>query len=332
MQRNLNKINQIIQQLESTDNLLDFETVELPFELLKAVVALLESTFSPEALQKEVADNAETIDAWAIAFHQSLTYQLTVINTWRQQLSQLPLPPKLIEKIEDKVRQIYQIHQEEALLLGQEITLRQRAKELDELRQKVTELASIEQEVNSVDLEQLKTEIEQRTVNIQPQYQQLQDLKQQKSALEDLLKYLEDLKMDIEGLQLRQSKLEQRIIKSTSEIITELKTKNQDLQARLLPILTDLEIAEQEFVQTKQTLEKAVADFNQYQIVTQERQYHLKTHYQHNEELAGLLPVDCKVIERLTQEIKELLAKMDQELTRAQKQHELSKQKLNITF
>lgn len=46
----------------------------------------------------------------------------------------------------------------------------------------------------------------------------------------------------------------------------------------------------------------------------------------------SLLPVDRGETDNVIREIQEKLEKLDRELTKAQKNHEISRQKLNITF
>ena len=52
MESELKQIKEIYQQIVKADNLTDYDNIELPFQLLDAVMELLESAFEPTVLQQ----------------------------------------------------------------------------------------------------------------------------------------------------------------------------------------------------------------------------------------------------------------------------------------
>lgn len=347
MNENMEKIKRITQAIETSNNLLDFDNIELPFQLLNAVICLLDQTFSDVTLNTLEIQDSETLDAWAIALHESLPNQLALLNRWQNYLNNLSedasIPRKLLEKIDEKMREIELISAEKSQLtlqyeqlFQQEETLRENKRQLTDLQIKLQELNSIEKELNRIDLAQLQEEVRIKQETITPKTEQLNKLKQEKNEVESTLKELkkleEQLQIDNELIKLSQGKIENKSIQITRELIEQIQLKRNNLSENLTNILEELTQQQTEYQSIKDKLNNAVQNFNQYQIKTQEIKYHLETHYQYNSELISFLPVDRTETDNIIREIKDKLDKLDRELTKAHKNHEISQQKLNITF
>lgn len=339
----LDKITQLLQQIQQAQSLLEFETIELPFHLVEAGIELWKSTYSPEVLRQLASADADTLDAWAITLSQTLTTQLELLNSWLPHLATLPMPPALKHKISDRISSLSEIANEKsqllqsaATLLSQEQQLRRDASELQNLKHKVKELQQIQAELQGIRLERLQQATLAQAAALEPERQALESLKQQKAQLDDQIAALQQqqarLQDEINYMRSRQQRIEANTTNTATELITLTKSQQQQLSEVLSSVLTDLEKQHSDFQQTQQQLQCAIQDFNQYQTATEEIRTHLSTHYQSDQKLARLLPVERQKVDTLIRNIQQNLAELDQELAIAQSENERSQQKTTLTF
>jgi chromosome segregation ATPase len=340
-------INQLVEQIQKDMQLsqtwLEFESVDLPFKLSESGFALWKSIYSPEILRNLAKDDDDTLNAWAIALSQTLNTQIEILHSWLPHLATLPIPETLKQRISDRASTLSHIaHQKSQLLqsvasiLSQEQQLKQDASELQTLKQKVQELQQIQLELQTTNLENLRQEITTQTNALSPQKQELEILKQQKIQLDEQIFYLRQQQTRLEGeldyLRSHYLRLENNTITTASELITLSKAQQQQLSQVLSSVLIDLEQQRAEFEKTRQQLQKAVQDFNQYQNATAQIESHLKSHYESNYKLGQILPVNHQKVDHLLKTIKQNLGELDQELIKAQIENEQSQQKTIVTF
>lgn len=251
LSQTLAQLQQQIDQIKRIKNLLEFETIELPFQLVEEGIRLWESLYSPESLQQLAETDPDTLDAWAIALSQTLQNQLDLLNRWQSSLGTLPIPPLLKQKIEDRIQKLSQIAQEKSRLfqeltplLQQEQQLQKEAEELSVLKEKEKALQQIQADLKEIDLERLRKSISSQVTNIKPGLQ---------GVIQELNSYYHPQ-------------------------IDKIKTQ-------------------------------------------------LKAHFQSDQELVNLLPVDRQKVEALIQKLQENLGELDRELTAAQLKHEQQNQK-----
>lgn len=339
----IEKINKLIQQIQSNQSLLEFETIELPFQLVEAAINLWESTFTPEVLRQLATTDEDTLNAWAIALSQTLNTQLQLLNNWLSQLATLPVPPALQQQIRSRIQTLSQIANEKSQLLqsaewllSQEQQLRRDGEELQQLQQKASQLQAIQTQLQTTNLESLRGEIDSLAVAIEPQRQTLETLQQQKAQMDEQMAAIqqqkERLQEEMNYMRSRFSRLETSTANTASSLITLAKSQQEGLRDALASVLADLEKQQSEFQQTQQQLQQAIQDFNQYQTATEEMRTHLTTHYQSDSELGRLLPANRQKVDTLIGNIQEKLAELDQELAAAQRTHSLSQQKTILTF
>lgn len=145
-------------------------------------------------------------------------------------------------------------------------------------------------------------------------------MKRQQSIFRDEINYWES----------QQNRLENTITRSVSELITLTQLEGERLSKSLATELTTLEQQQQTYKQNLQKLEKAKEDFKKYLTATEETRTALANHYQSNQELGNLLPVDKQKIDNLFRNIEEILAEVDSELTAAREKHEQTQHKIRI--
>jgi DNA repair exonuclease SbcCD ATPase subunit len=339
----IDKINQLIQQIQQANNLVEFETIELPFQLVEAGIQLWESTYSPEVLRQIASTDTDTLDAWAIALAATLQTQLELLNTWLPHLATLPVPPTLKQKISDRISSLSQIANEKSQLLteaaslfNQEQQLRRDADDLQNLKQQAKELQQIQSELQATNLESLRQALTTLAFALEPERLALEALQQQKAQLDDQIAALQQqqarLLEEINYLRSRQQRIETSTTNTAGELITLTKSQQQRLPEALDSLLADLEKQQSDFVQTQQQVQRAIQDFNHYQTATEEMRTHLLAHYQSDSELGSLLPVNQQKVDTLIRNIQQNLAELDQELAVGQKLHSLSQQKTTLTF
>lgn len=317
-----------------------FETVTLPFELVQQGMGLWEAIFPPEVLEYLGREDPDTLESLAIALSQTLQTQLAILNPW---LPLLTTPPALADKIRDRISQIQQITTEKAELLAasetlfhRELELRQAGEDLQDLKQTLAQLTTLEQELATTDLDDLRRDISNKKTVLKQDRHQLETLKQQQAEIEGKIAAIQGLNHQISrelaGLQLRRSRLETRTQQQTAQLITLTEAERQRL-GTALPLLLE-ELAEQQsaYQNAQGELSQAIADFNRYQQQTHEVITHLNSHYQTNVELGQKLPVNQPKIETIIQRIEGNLAELDQELAIAKQQHERSQEKTIVTF
>ncbi len=339
----IDKINQLIQQIQQANNLVEFETIELPFQLVEAGIQLWKSTYSPEVLRQLASTDTDTLDAWAIATTATLQTQLELLDSWLPDLASLPVPPALKQKISDRIFCLSQIANEKSqfltsasTLLSREQQLRRDASELQSLKQKAKELQQIQAELQATNLENLRQAIASLAFALEPERQALESLQQQKAQMDDQIAALQQqqarLQDELNYLRSRQQRIETNTTNTATELITLTKSQQEQIQEALYSVLADLEKQQSEFQQTQQQVQRAIQDFNKYQTATEEIRTHFFAHYQSDSELGRLLPVNHQKVDILIRNIQQNLAELDQELAAGQRMHSLSQQKTTLTF
>jgi chromosome segregation ATPase len=349
-QHDIETMTRLLQAIQRRQNLLEFETIQLPFELTEASLQLWEATFHPDVLRQLANADVETLEAWAIALAKTLQTQLEILNAWLPHLSTLPLPTTLTQKIRDRAESIGQIAsdkskliQSAASLLSQDKQLHQDRAELQSLQDKVKELQDLESQLSETNLESLRQSIEEKNAELEPQQQVLRSLQQQKNELDDQIAALQQqqtaLQAEITYWQSRQNRLETSTTETVAELIVLTQSQREHLSGALANELTNLEqqrtqLQQQQdsYRQAQQQLQKAQEDFKTYQTSTEETLTILTTHYQSNGELGNLLPANRQQIDRLFQAVNETLAEIDRELATARRQHEQAQQKKRFTL
>ncbi|HAZ48838.1 MAG TPA: hypothetical protein DDW76_14800 [Cyanobacteria bacterium UBA11369] len=349
-QHDIEAINVLLQQIEQSRNLREFETIKLPFELVQAGMSLWESTFHPEVFRQLAGADPETLEAWAIALSQTLNIQLEILNFWLPHLTTLPIPTTLKQKISDRVASINQIAndkskliQSAANLLEQEEKLQQSNSELQSLKEKVRQLQEIQTELEATNLDNLQEFITTQTAALEPQQKKLRSLQQQKADLDDHIAALERqqaiLKQEIYYWQSRQNRIETSTENTVAELIILTQLQRERLSETLAGELAALqqqrnELTQQQesYHQAQQQLQKAREDFQKYQTATEEAIAALNTHYQSDRALGSLLPIDRNKVDNLFRNAQQTLAEIDQELAAARSKHEQAQQKTRFTF
>lgn len=344
----LAEITRLLQEIQQCQNIIEFDNIKLPFELVETALSLWKSSFEPEVLRQLASADMDTLEAWAIACSQTLNTQLEILDSWLPHLTTLPIPATLKQKISDRTQKINQIAkdksqllQSSAELLSQEEQLHQQALELSNLQQKTRKLQEIKLQLQATNLESLRQSIAAQAAELEPQQQVLTSLQQQKSDLDDqicaLQKQQATIRDEINYWQSRHNRLETTTTNSVSELITLTQLQQERLSAALAKEFATLEQQQAELTQqqqlyhqTKQQLEKAKEDFQKYLTATEETRTLLNIHYQSNRELGNLLPVDHQKIDNLFKNIEQTLAEIDQELTAARSKHEQTQQKIRI--
>lgn len=354
LQENLNQILKLIEQIQnqvkyqdeetlSMTSLHQFEGISLPFELVQETINFCAQVFPPESLEAIASTDEESINAWAIALMQTLQVQLTLFTHWQPQLTRLPVPSALKEKIRDRLNGLEQIRQQHseilqsaASLLTAETQLRQDAQALQQLKKKAKLLQAIKTELQTTDLTTLREQISRATEAIAPQRQQLEILKQQKTQLETELTSLEQQRTailaQVSNLQHQRQQVEKATCASGNQMISLVAAEQKRLSQELNAVLADLVNQQQAYQQIQQQLATAIAQSNQYQQETEKLREHLRQHYQSNQELGKMLPVNQPKIDRLIKTIEQNLAQLDQELAQALLHQEASQQKTIFTF
>jgi len=349
-QHDLETITALLRQIQQSQNLIEFETIKLPLELVEAGINLWESSFHPEVLKQIANLDQETLEAWAIALSKTLQTQLEIRQSWLPHFSTLPIPTTLKQKISDRTKSIQQIASEKSQLiltstnlLSQEEKLHQDNAELQKLKDKVKQLEAIKTELQSTNLNDLRQSINEQTAALEPQQKNLRSLQQQKADLDDQIDALHRqqtaLKEEITYWQNRQNRLETNTTETVTELITLTQLQRQRLSAALASEITTLEQQRTELTQqqqlyhqTQQQLQKAREDFQKYQTITEEIRTALNTHYQCDRTLGTFLPVDRQKIDNLCKNVEDILAQIDQELATARSKNEQAQQTNRITF
>lgn len=349
-QHDIETISVVLQQIEESENLREFETIKLPLELVQAGMSLWESTFYPEVLRQLAGADPETLEAWAIALSQTLNTQLEILNSWLPHLTTLPIPTTLKQKIGDRTSAIGQIAKDKsrllqsaANLLEQEEKLDKSNSELQSLKEKARQLQEIKTELEATNLDKLRAEIATQRAALEPEQEKLRSIQQQKAELDDQISALQRqqsiLKEEINYWQSRQNRLETSTEDTVAELIILTQSQRERLSAALTQELTALEKQRRELLQqqksygeAQQQLQKASEDFQKYQAATEEIVAVLNTHYQSDRELGQLLPIDYNKVDNLFKNTQQILAEIDRELAAARSKHEQAQQKIHFTF
>jgi chromosome segregation ATPase len=346
----IKRIIRLTKQIQECENLTEFDTIKLPFELVQLAISLWNATFTSEVLQQVADADLDTLEAWAIALRKTLDAQLEVLNNWLPQMDNLSVPPKMRHNISDRVQSIQQIANEKSQVLKsakslfeREEELQEKSEELQKLKEKEKELQKIDAELKETDIDNLRKSIECKAAYLEPQKQQLASLQRQKEELDDQIAALENqqnaLREEIEYWQSRQDRLETNTTETVRELITLTQQQRERLSEALSQELAALQeqrkqLAQQQesYAQARQQLQKASEDFQKYQTATEEIIAIVNTHYQSNNELRILLPIDRQKVDGIMRNIQNLLAEIDRELADARRKNEQAQAKSRITL
>lgn len=342
MQRQTAALIRLAQTLQNSDPL-DYDNIELPFQLVQIALELWENLYPPEVLENLANSDSDTLDAWSIALSKTLSQQLSLLDTWQPHLSARSLPPKLAEKLQNNSRKLAEISRETSELLAtadelfsQEDRLKKAGEELAQLKYRFTQLNQIETELKTTDLEQLRRDIEMRSQTLTPQHHKLEELQREQSELQaqtDALNRQQTrLESEIEILRSRQSKRET----NTAETATELMMLTREERNKLNPILSDtlaeLQQEKAEFDRIKTELETAIAHCNRYQQQTAAIRDDLNRHYESDRDLSRHLPIEHRQIDPILEQINTRLQDLDRQLATVQKRHAEQHKKLTLNF
>lgn len=333
----------LLEQLQQTENVLDFDSIELPFQLANATYALWRSLFSPETLQHLGDCDPDTLDAWAIALMQTLQAQQELLQTWLPLLARFPVPPKIQQRLRDTETQLQEMYRQKsqllesvATLLSQEQRLQKAGEELQQLQQRQQALQQIQTKLEQTDLEQLKQELDERAQKLDPQHQVIAELEGEIAATNEQLTALQDqnnrLTFELETLRQRQVKTEAETQQTVSQLREFVRERRDNLSQPLADLLEDLAEQKAELEQVQQERDRAIEQFNQYQTETEQLRSHLDRHYHADAELAQRLPVNRQRVDELMRQIQANLAELDEELSNAYQIHSQTQRKQIHTF
>lgn len=339
----LDKIIRLSQEIKETESIKEFETIEIPFQLMKTIIQLFSDTLTPEALQDLAKSDSETLDAFALELSDTLNKELELLKIWLPHLSELPIQQMLIERNKEGIHKLSEIVEQKSNLLASATTclnrekeLREEFKELNQLKEKVNELENIEKELETVDLEDLRKTISNQEAELTPRKEELDSLQQEHDQLGEQINSLKQQKNRIQErinlLRSRSNSLETQTEASTSELITLEQTQREKLQKNLDSLLSELEEENLAYQDLYEKLNQAITQLNQYQTKTEELRDHLQKHYQDNAKVANALPIDQEKINYLIETIDNQLTELDQELAQARDIYAQSQEKKLIYF
>ena len=192
----MQRIVRLVQQIQECENLTEFDAIKLPFELVQLAITLWKSTFTAEVLQQVADADLDTLEAWAIALRKTLDAQLEILHYWLPQMENVP--PKMREKIGDRLASIQEIANEKSRLLksaqnlfNREEELRQKSEELQNLKEKEKQLQKIDAELKQTNLESFRQSLEFDAAALEPKKRELTSLQRQKEELDDQIAALE---------------------------------------------------------------------------------------------------------------------------------------------
>lgn len=346
----LEKIIFLLRKIEQAQSLVEFETIQLPFELVEMSLNLWQTLFQPEVFRQLVSGDTETLEAWAIALAKTLATQLNILDTWVPQLSTFPVPASLQQKICDRVESLRTIAQERSQILqhsthlfNQDFQLRQDAADLQALKAQANQLQLLETGLQATNLDHLRQSIAEQTAKIEPERQILLSLQQQKADLDEQIHALQRqqgiLREEINYWDSRKDRLETQIASSVTELITLTQIQREQLSTALAAEMRTLEQARTELIQQQEIyqqvqadLQEARTDFQTYENSIAETRNLLTTHYQADQTLAQWFPQNRQAIDYLLNTLEQTLAELDQELTTARQQQEQTQLKTRFTF
>jgi|GEM_PF-204440 len=186
-------------------------------------------------------------------------------------------------------------------------------------------------------IEVLNQEIVNQSQSLKLKADEIAALEEKKSQIESEFAKLEKqqgiINKEIEKYKHNNQNKQHEILLSAKELISLTHDEMAKLSEPMTLVLTDLEAQIKEYQQTWVKLQTAIEHFNKYREETDEIAFHLRTHYQVNQELSEtLLPLDSQKVEDILKTISHHLNELDQKLAYARIQHEQSQQKEIIFF
>ena len=341
--QSLDKIINLAQDLQNISNVLDYEQIEKPLTLAQSILELGHKLFSNENLEQLAEQDPDTLDTWAIALKQTLEIELNLLNSWLNILTYSDVPEPWKENIQERSQQIQEIDlqktnilTETQNLISKENNLKQDFKELQELQQKIVELTEIEQELQQHNLDKLRQEVKEKTDSLIPQQEQLHQLQDEKADIEAQIEALQQQKQkidqEIDSLKNQDSNSRDTLLKSGKQLITLEKPIIDNLNSNLQSTLDNIKYQEEERKKIQNEWQEALDNYDEWQQKNTEIRQKLETHYDSNQEIEKLLPINQQKITEIIQLIQQKLSEFDQELSKAEKNHEQAQEKKYFNF
>ena len=341
--QSLDKIINLAQDLQNISNVLDYEQIEKPLTLAQSILELGHKLFSNENLEQLAEQDPDTLDTWAIALKQTLEIEFNLLNSWLNILTYSDVPEPWKENIQERSQQIQEIDLEKTKILtetknliSKENNLKQDFKELQELQQKIVELTEIEQELQQHNLDKLRQEVKEKTDSLIPQQEQLHQLQDEKADIEAQIEALQQQKQkidqEIDSLKNQDSNSRDTLLKSGKQLITLEKPIIDNLNSNLQSTLDNIKYQEEERKKIQNEWQEALDNYDEWQQKNTEIRQKLETHYDTNKEIEKLLPINQQKITEIIKLIQQNLSEFDQELSKAQKNHEQAQQKNYFNF
>lgn len=316
------RIAEFAARIRQVQNCLEYDHIELPFNLTDKAIELLAEIFTVASLQ-QLAENQEeeTLNAWAIALTKTLDKEIKLLDQWLTVVNALPVYQKLKDEINDKSTVIKDSVQTKSVLL-------KLAKIVLNDQQLETFKATIE---SSPDIHTLEAQIESEKRKVETQVKELESKDKEIQELQqksDAKKVnLEAKKLELEAKNQEKGKLETQIDDCQVKF-DKLANQNQELAQQLAEANRNLEAQKQKYDTIESQRKQAIEDWQKYESATKQIQDALKLHAQSNQEIGGnlLLPSETQSMENLGLEIARLLQQQDEILSVArQKNEELQK-------
>ena len=341
--QSLDKIINLAQDLQNISNVLDYEQIEKPLTLAQSILELGHKLFSNENLEQLAEQDPDTLDTWAITLKQTLEIEFNLLNSWLNILTYSDVPEPWKENIQERSQQIQEIDlqktnilTETKNLISKENNLKQDFKELQELQQKIVELTEIEQELQQHNLDKLRQEVKEKTDSLIPQQEQLHQLQDEKADIEAQIEALQQQKQkidqEIDSLKNQDSNSRDTLLKSGKQLITLEKPIIDNLNSNLQSTLDNIKYQEEERKKIQNEWQEALDNYDEWQQKNTEIRQKLETHYDTNKEIEKLLPINQQKITEIIKLIQQNLSEFDQELSKAQKNHEQAQQKNYFNF
>jgi DNA repair exonuclease SbcCD ATPase subunit len=252
MSQDLTQLTQFIEQLQRAENPAAYEYIEILFGILGNSLKVCQRIYTSQVLSQWLADDADSMDGFAIALRTSLNIELDIFAEWKPILEASSVPIGIRNKINSTAEEINKIANSKSELLknagdllSQEEKLQHDANAYETLKQKIQELSEIQRQLGIVNLEELRQTIAQQEAEYTPKYEEFGNLQSQKEELNSKIRILDEqqelLKQELEELRSKTQRKDDLIKETASENIrltqAQLELLSQETNAVLATLL-----------------------------------------------------------------------------------------------
>jgi hypothetical protein len=322
-----------LERIENPQYEQDYDQVAIVLSMAKDIISLIQIMFDEEKIRLWKMDEESTFDRFSAYLHKFLQSQTVYLNTINPELIVKSNILQLkLQNVQDQIARVrnqsLSILTEGTPLFAQMDTLHAQKQELNDLRQRKSQIEAVAAELSGIDMDKLRAEIlEQEAVNqrLKLEYQPLLErktfLEAEAFQVRDATRNVTEL---ISGLENAKTEEMARHMENLTSWFARLRSIQTNFQVRVQKLEADLQIEAENLRNVVSQFQEKIQRIEEFSDKAYACQEELRAHFSVNQQIENdtefSLVSRQEQIERLSREIKSQLGQYDQALSAMLKQ------------